>query len=65
LPARRRAWRRLVGGALAAIPLGLGFVGVLTRDDRRGWHDRRAGTDVVVVDPELAPWTKGAQAGDE
>jgi uncharacterized RDD family membrane protein YckC len=61
----RRAWRRLVGGALAAIPLGLGFVGVLTRDDRRGWHDRRAGTDVVVVDPELAPWTKGAQAGDE
>ena len=55
----RRAWRRLVGTVLAAIPLGLGFIGVLTRDDRRGWADRRAGTDVVVVDPATAPWTQG------
>jgi uncharacterized RDD family membrane protein YckC len=61
----RRAWRRLVGLILAAIPLGLGFIGVLTRDDRRGWHDRHAGTDVVVVDPETAPWTQGAGAGEQ
>jgi uncharacterized RDD family membrane protein YckC len=58
----RRAWRRLIGGVLAAIPLGLGFIGVLTRDDRRGFHDRRAGTDVVVVDPGPAPWSE-AEAG--
>jgi hypothetical protein len=42
---------------LAAIPLGLGFLGILTRDDRRGWPDRRAGTDVIAVDPEIAPWS--------
>jgi uncharacterized RDD family membrane protein YckC len=52
----RRARRRLVGAVLAAIPFGLGFVGVITSNDRRGFHDRRAGTDVVRVDPS-APWT--------
>ena len=52
-------WRRLGGAVLAAIPLGLGFLGILTRDDRRGWPDRRAGTDVIAVDPEIAPWATG------
>jgi uncharacterized RDD family membrane protein YckC len=52
----RRAWRRYVGTVLALIPLGLGFLGVITRDDRRGFHDRRAGTDVIPVDP-TAPWS--------
>ncbi len=51
--AARRA-RRLVGTVLAALPLGLGFLGIVTRDDRRGFHDRRAGTDVVRVD-RMAP----------
>ena len=55
----RRAWRRLGGVVLAAIPLGLGFLGILTRDDRRGWPDRRAGTDVIAVNPEIAPWATG------
>lgn len=59
----RRARRRLVGGVIALIPFGLGYVGVLTRDDRRGWHDRRAGTDVVVVDQAAAPWSR-PEAGD-
>ena len=60
----RRAWRRLCGVVLAAIPLGLGFLGILTRDDRRGWPDRRAGTDVIAVNPEIAPWAtvKGTEA---
>jgi uncharacterized RDD family membrane protein YckC len=53
----RRAWRRLVGVVLALIPFGLGTLGLLTRDDRRGWWDRRAGTDVVPVDPLAAPWS--------
>jgi uncharacterized RDD family membrane protein YckC len=54
---RRRARRRLFGAVLALIPLGLGFLGILTRDDRRGYHDRRADTDMVGVDP-AAPWSR-------
>jgi uncharacterized RDD family membrane protein YckC len=51
----RRARRRLFGALLALIPLGLGFLGLVTRDDRRGWHDRRADTDVVRA-AAAAPW---------
>jgi len=47
----RRAFRRLVGFWLAAIPCGLGFLGVLLRLDRRGFHDRLGGTAVYYVDP--------------
>jgi uncharacterized RDD family membrane protein YckC len=52
----RRARRRLVGLVVALIPFGLGLLGVLTRDDRRAFHDRRAGTDVIPVD-RAAPWS--------
>ena len=52
-----RARRRLVGTVLALIPFGLGFLGVITRDDRRGFADRHAGTEVVRVDPTVAPWS--------
>ncbi|MDP9189796.1 MAG: RDD family protein, partial [Actinomycetota bacterium] len=45
--------RRLLGFYLAAIPFGLGFKGILFRDDRRGWHDRFAGTVVLYADPEI------------
>ena len=38
----RRPCRRLVGLILALIPFGLGLLGLLTRDDRRGLWDRRA-----------------------
>ena len=62
-PARAR--RRLVGLVLAAIPLGLGFVGVVIRDDRRGFHDRHADTDVVRVDPTPAPYSDRATAALE
>ena len=43
----RSARRRLVGLVLALIPFGLGLLGLLTHDDRRGLWDRRAGTDVI------------------
>ena len=46
----RSARRRLVGLILALIPFGLGLLGLLTRDDRRGLWDRRAGSDVIVDD---------------
>jgi uncharacterized RDD family membrane protein YckC len=46
----RRAIRRLFGFALAAIPLGAGFLGVLFRRNRRGLHDRIGGTEVLYVE---------------
>jgi uncharacterized RDD family membrane protein YckC len=52
------AGRRLVWFTLAAIPFGLGFLGIVTRDDNRGLHDRHAGTDVVRVDPAAAPYSQ-------
>jgi uncharacterized RDD family membrane protein YckC len=50
--ALRRALRRLVWTGLSFLALGLGFLGILVREDRRGWPDRRAGTSVLyVADP--------------
>ena len=46
-----RAVRRLVGLVLAAIPLGLGFIGILLGDRRRGLQDVIAGTEVAYVEP--------------
>lgn len=42
-----RAALRLAGTLLAALPLGAGFVGLMTDPERRGWHDRIAGTKVI------------------
>jgi uncharacterized RDD family membrane protein YckC len=47
----RRAARRLAGSVLAAIPLGLGFIGILLGDRRRGLQDVIAGTEVVYAEP--------------
>jgi uncharacterized RDD family membrane protein YckC len=49
----RRAARRLAGSVLAAIPLGLGFIGILLGDRRRGLQDVIAGTEVAYVEPHL------------
>lgn len=52
----RQSLRRVVGMALAALPLGAGFLPVLTDDRRRGLHDRIAGTVVRWDgDEELQP----------
>ncbi len=58
--APRLALRRLVGLALAALPLGLGFLGVLFDERRRGWQDRLAGVDVLYEEdgPAPAPWSR-------
>ena len=45
----RRAIRRLVGFGLTGLTLGLGFLGILFRNDRRGWPDRMARTEVIYV----------------
>jgi uncharacterized RDD family membrane protein YckC len=53
-PSLARSALRVVGLALAIIPLGAGFLPVLVDDRRRGLHDMLAGTVVVYGDEELA-----------
>lgn len=43
------ALRRLIGYFFSAIVLFLGFLWVLVDDDRRGWHDKMAGTCVIYA----------------
>jgi uncharacterized RDD family membrane protein YckC len=61
----RRSLRRLLGFALAAIPFGIGFLGILFDERRRGWQDRLCGADVVyeVNEPAPAPWSRLDSAG--
>ena len=49
----REAAVRALAALLSAIPLGLGFWAILWDRDRRSWHDRIAGTDVVALDERL------------
>ncbi len=49
-----RAFLRWVGAWMAALPLGLGFVGVLFTAERRGFHDWIAGTRVIRREAEMA-----------
>jgi uncharacterized RDD family membrane protein YckC len=54
----RRAIRRLFAVPLALLPAGLGFLAILLSPERRGWHDRIAGTTVVYDEAAaLAPWS--------
>jgi uncharacterized RDD family membrane protein YckC len=48
-----QAVRRVIWLGISALPLGLGFWGVLFERERRGWPDRRAHTVVCYADPEL------------
>jgi uncharacterized RDD family membrane protein YckC len=55
----RRAVRRLVAVPIALLPLGLGFLAILLSPERRGWHDRIAGTTVLYDEEvKLAPWSR-------
>ncbi len=56
------ARRRLVGLVVAVIPFGLGLLGIVTRDNQRGFQDRHADTDVVRVDRAAAPWSQPVAA---
>jgi uncharacterized RDD family membrane protein YckC len=55
----RKSVKRLIGLFLAAIPFGLGFLGILFDERRRGWQDRMAGVDVLyeIREPTVAPWS--------
>jgi uncharacterized RDD family membrane protein YckC len=53
----RRAVKRLLALPAALVPAGLGFLAILLDPERRGWHDRIAGTTVVYDRrTEVAPW---------
>jgi uncharacterized RDD family membrane protein YckC len=55
-----RSVKRLIGMVLAAIPFGLGFLGILFDERRRAWDDRMSGVDVVYEENERAPapWSR-------
>jgi len=55
-----RAVKRLAGMVLAAIPFGLGFLGILFDERRRAWDDRLSRVDVVFEGHERrpAPWSR-------
>jgi uncharacterized RDD family membrane protein YckC len=59
----RRACRRLVGLVLAIIPLGLGLIGILTTEGRRGFQDRFSNGEVVYVADRVAPWAAAPLSG--
>jgi len=48
-----QALRRAIWLGISALPVLLGFWGVLFQRERRGWPDRRAHTVVCYADPEL------------
>ena len=52
-PTTWQSFRRLIWVPIAALPLGLGFLGILFEPERRGWPDRRAHTVVCYSDPDL------------
>ncbi len=54
-----RAVSRLVGLGLATVTFGIGFLGILFNERRRGWEDQLADTDVIYEEnrPEPAPWS--------
>jgi uncharacterized RDD family membrane protein YckC len=56
------AIHRLVGLALAAIPLGLGFLGIVFSDRRRGLQDVIGHTEVhYALRERVAPWSEGSE----
>jgi uncharacterized RDD family membrane protein YckC len=56
----RRSIRRLIGLGLSVITFGIGFLGVVFGESRRGWADRMGHTEVVYDErkPAPAPWSK-------
>ena len=60
----RRAFKRLIGLFLSVITFGIGFLGVIFREDRREWADRMAGADLIYDEwrPDPAPWSQPTPA---
>lgn len=54
----RRSVRRLIGLGLGFLTFGIGFLGIVFDERRRGWQDRMAGVDVLYEPREQAPWSR-------
>jgi uncharacterized RDD family membrane protein YckC len=56
----RRSLKRLVGLGCSVITFGIGFLGIVFREQRRAWEDRFSGTSVIYDErrPEPAPWSR-------
>jgi uncharacterized RDD family membrane protein YckC len=54
-----RAFRRLIGLGLSFITFGIGFLGIVFGESRRGWDDRMGRTEVVYEERKTvpAPWS--------
>jgi uncharacterized RDD family membrane protein YckC len=55
----RRAVRRLFGIGFSVITFGIGVLGIVFSEGRRGWADRMGGTEVIYDErrPAPAPWS--------
>jgi uncharacterized RDD family membrane protein YckC len=55
--------RRLIGFGLSFLTLGIGFLGIVFGESRRGWADRMGHTEVVYDErrPTPAPWSSLAE----
>ena len=55
-----RAIKRLIGLGLSVVTFGIGFLGIVFGEQRRGWEDRFGGTDVLYDErrPDPAPWSQ-------
>jgi uncharacterized RDD family membrane protein YckC len=54
-----RSVRRLIGLGLSVVTFGIGFLGIVFGESRRGWADRMGHTEVVYDErrPPPAPWS--------
>ena len=62
-----RCVKRLLGLCLSVVTFGIGFLGIVFRENRRGWEDRFSGADVVYDErrPEPAPWSRAGAVPSE
>jgi uncharacterized RDD family membrane protein YckC len=56
----RRSIKRAIGMGLAVLAFGLGFLGIVFGERRRGWQDKLAHTEVAYDErrPDPAPWSE-------
>jgi uncharacterized RDD family membrane protein YckC len=61
----RRSIKRLIGLGLSVVSFGIGFLGIVFREQRQAWEDRFSGTGVVYDErrPGPAPWSGSLDRG--